>query len=169
MFISISKLIRENMNFKSYFSDKMTETYNSGGIHPNIVASAFCLMEILKQHSDQKLIVVDGLPRHREQFLLIKSLVDQNYLESFTVIEIKTPNQICKNRLIERTSKDKRIDLSIDNQPGKVDYQKIAKKMEWWTKNRRSLIDTIKKNNMYLCLENTGTLNELKEKIVKIL
>lgn len=111
-------------------------------------------------------IIHDGSPRRIGEAHLIAELVQAGYIASCTVLEIFAPDEICAMRLAKRTKKDRRIDLSLPDNPGEPDKDKILTKLAWWSKDREAIVSEIKKSGLsYECVRNTGAIEQFKKEI----
>lgn len=168
MFLNMGNLVREYSEVETPFGRKTKEIYKKGEIHPTIVGSSLYFMKLFQDYQDEQYIIIDGLPRQTDQFILMRGLVDAGYLESLLVLEVLASETTCKERLITRTEIDKRADLSIDGQPGIPDFKKLETKMSWWRERRDEIIQEVQRANCYASVKNEGTLEELKMEIQEL-
>lgn len=163
--ISTGDEIRKCLETKTYFSEKMRAINDSGKRQPNLIAASLWLNKMFKELQEGQHILLEGAPRYVEQFKMMQSLVDVGYIDSLKVLEILTPENICLERLAERTIKDKRLDLSIEGQPGMPDLEKIKTKMQWWTDDRDLIVQSVQESGAYLSIENTGTVKDAEDQL----
>lgn len=156
--ISTGDLIRKTIETETHISQEMLRINKAGLRQPPIVAGALWFSEIIsKLHPGQR-IIHEGSPRSAEELQMMLSLIEINYLSSIKIVEIESDSDaLCLERLIERTKKDKRIDLSVDEKPGVPDIGKIKRKLSWWSDNRDEIVQAAKKAHVYIRVRNTST------------
>jgi adenylate kinase len=163
--ISTGDLIRAFVKKKTYLSKQMECINNDGLQQPPIVASSLWLNHLFRFLKKDQLILHEGSPRSVVELESMLSLVNVGYVDSIKVIEIQLPDEQCAKRLAQRTTIDKRLDLSKDGHPGTPDLAKIYTKLNWWTENRPPIITVAKEAGAYSCVENTGSIKDLKKKL----
>ncbi len=167
--IDTGTVIRETIDTGTYFARKMHSLNIQGKRQPNFVAASLWFNKMLREAKENSFVLHEGSPRYREQFMIMKSLVDTGYFDSLKVLEVITSPDVCVNRLCVRTEKDKRSDLSEEGNLGTPDLEKIKTKMGWWTADRNRIIKTVKENGMYLSVDNNdNTTENLRANLEKI-
>ncbi len=158
--INTGDVMARYSNGNSRFAPIVKESYINAKLQPNALVISACFQEIEKNTTENQIIIHEGMPRQPGQFPLLKQLCDFNRLGPIGVIEIVASEKKCRERLVERTKKSGRIDLSVKGKAGVPSMHKINRKMNWWSINRDTIIGEIPSSDLYtIC--NEGTISEL--------
>lgn len=169
-FLSLSSgdLIRRCTESDTYFAQKIKSINDVGALTPEFVADTLVLNEILSSYKQGQIIIIDGGPRSVREVQNLHAWVASGFFDSLKVIEVLAPENICRNRLIERTKIDRRIDLSIDGKPGVPSIEKIQNKMSWWTSAEDEIRKYLDHYGFYTSINNNGHIDSIKENLHKI-
>ena len=163
--LSSGNQIRECIATGTYMAKRMKEINDQALLQPAAVSFALTFMELVQKVTENTCIIQEGSPRSVEQFEYMLSVYPR-LIPNLKIIEILTDEQLCKQRLIERTKKDLRSDLTTNGEP---DLAKISTKMAWWNETRVKLVEKMKQAGVYSYVENNGTLEELEKKLEVLL
>lgn len=160
--INTGDLFANQSKNNTYLSRKITEINNQARISPKLISSSFYFQFMYENLNDGQIIIHEGVPRQIGQFDLMMELVEYGIIDSLLILEIRVPDDICRDRLIKRTSEDLREDLSIKNNLGVPDLNKIDTKLAWWTNNREKILDEIRFPVNFISIPNSGSIENLK-------
>ncbi len=152
----------------TYLFNKMRKLHNTGEKQPGFFALGLWFIAIGNIMREGNLNILEGAPRSERQVEDLVELIECGYFSSLKIVEVIAPNRICKKRLIARTKKDKRSDLSIDEKPGIPDVRKIRRKMAWWNERRARIVRTAKKAGIYLQIDNSGKKQNTERGLIKL-
>lgn len=166
--MSSGEQIRNCISSGRYIGKNMAKANNKGKLQPAVVSFAFGFKTIDEETTEHSVIIQEGSPRSVEQLNYMLSIIP-DLIPRLMIIEVIADEERCKQRLIQRTKTDKRLDLSKDGEPGVPDMVKIATKMNWWTRARKKIMRRVKKADVYYSVTNNGNLEDLELQIKKIL
>jgi adenylate kinase family enzyme len=170
--ISNGDIFRSYSQNGSYIAKIMQELNNQSKLQPLAMSVSMWWSKIydeLNKNPDIH-IIHEGVPRQPGEAILMAGLVNVGYIRSCKILEVYAPDEICRQRLEERTRRDKRTDLSIDEQPGTPDPAKINTKLIWWSHNRNRILSEVHEAGLqYACVDNPSDIDSLKQQVSSIL
>lgn len=150
--ISGGALFAKEASEDTLFGKAMAQIHNAGLPQPLMVTMGIYFPIIKKAINEGKCIIHDGSPRISGDAQMLAGMLNAGYFETVKVLEVWANNETCFKRLSQRTTEDRRLDLSIEGNPGKPDIEKIKAKMLWWSKNRDIVMLEIKSLNLDFCI-----------------
>jgi adenylate kinase family enzyme len=139
-----------------FFPKHMTRINSLGKLQPPVLPIYFCLSKIEKAYKEGMVIIINGSPRSKAEFLLWQMLMKTGYLpKKAEVIYIDTPYEECARRIKKR----KRVDTQND--------AVIKRKMAWFKPVKRFLEGEIPKGFKLITVNGLLKRNEQFEIIKK--
>ncbi len=165
--VSTGPLISDYSKSNKIFSKAIHTLNVAGKLSPTFFADALVIGQImnLPWQEKRRLIILNGGPRKMDQLKQLLEWKASGLFNSIHTLHVTANEELCANRLFERTKVDKREDLSVDEQPGVPDWQKIKTKMEWWSSAKDEIIQNLAFHGMYLTVNNDGTIDDLRRQI----
>lgn len=146
---------------------QLIRSYNSRGeLTPLPIISKLVkdYMDVARKLYDH--LILHGSPRFVDDCdRLCAYVTEDRFFKSLKILEILAPDEHCYPRAYERTQRDKRLDSSLDGQPGVPDPEKIRRKMNWWNKDKDAIRKRCQELGVYLSVENTGDIINLKNQL----
>ena len=168
-YMSTGQLILDCIATGTHMGQKMDSLNSQGKLNPYFVMTSLLFNEIVKKYQKGQFLLLDGIPRTEEAVKILHHWMELGFIESLQVIEIVANDPLCEVRLIERTKRDKRKELSVDGNPGVPDLIKIRNKISWWTANKDEIRRLLILHGIYNSISNEGSIAEFEDQLEELL
>lgn len=158
----LAKLPEENWptQLRAYYKELMDVVYTGGKQSYHIIEEILKEMVTSAEAQNLDLFIVDGTLRDYKEVVFWKEIAATR--DVYCAMADASFEE-CFRRLVERTKKDKRPDLSLKNKPGKPSVQRIRRKLRWFQPDVRET--EIHEANLSLF----KIFNDIPEELVEVI
>ncbi len=163
--LSTGELGRQRAQSGTHIGRKIGALNAAGKRFSQLVGMGMIFRELEDRFTGNEIIIIEGAPRGKDEYHILKGLFDDGIVSSFAVIESVASGIICRQRVIKRTEEDHRLDLCI---PGThtPDLVTIDNKLRWWTEDRSDILKPIIDDGAYISIQNEGSIDAIRNQLI---
>ncbi len=157
---STGDLLRGEMAKGTELGLKAKALIEAGSLVPDEVVEGM-IENRFREVKDVNGFLLDGFPRTIAQAEALDAMLGKSKEEVTAVISLMIPDEIIKERIKHRANIEGRADDAND--------ETIANRVKTYHEKTEPLIDFYKKAGKYYEIDGTGTIEEVRERIAKVL